>query len=131
MDIFIKAAAVVLVTVVMCLLLSKQGKDYSVILVICVCCMIVIAAMGYIQKVLVFVDKMISTGNLNQDLIGILFKTVGIGLLTEITSMICIDSGNSALAKSIQLLSSVVILWLCIPLFTQLLDLVEEVLGAL
>lgn len=130
MDNFIKAAAVVLVTVVMCLILSKQGKDYSAVLVICVSCMIAVVAMGYIQNILAFINKLISAGNLNQDLIEILYKTVGIGFLTEITSMICTDAGNTALAKSIQFLSSAVILWLCIPLFTQLLDLVEGVLKA-
>lgn len=130
MDNFIKAAAVVLVTVVMCLILSKQGKDYSAVLVICVSCMIAIVAMGYIQNILAFINKLISAGNLNQDLVEILYKTVGIGFLTEITSMICTDAGNTALAKSIQFLSSAVILWLCIPLFTQLLELVEGVLRA-
>lgn len=130
MDNFIKAAAVVLVTVVMCLILSKQGKDYSAVLVICVSCMIAVVAMGYIQNILAFINKLISAGNLNQDLIEILYKTVGIGFLTEITSMICTDAGNTALAKSIQFLSSAVILWLCIPLFTQLLELVEGVLKA-
>lgn len=130
MDIFIKAAAVVIVTVVMCLILSKHGKDYSVILVICVSCMIAIAAMGYMEDIFAFIDRLTNSANLNKDLIGILFKTVGIGLLTEITALVCTDSGNTTLAKSIQLMSSAVILWLCIPLFTQLLDLVEEVLGA-
>lgn len=130
MDNFIKAVAVVLVTVVMCLILSKQGKDYSAVLVICVSCMIAVVAMGYIQNILAFINKLISAGNLNQDLIEILYKTVGIGFLTEITSMICTDAGNTALAKSIQFLSSAVILWLCIPLFTQLLELVEGVLKA-
>ena len=130
MDNFIKAAAVVLVTVVMCLILSKQGKDHSAVLVICVSCMIAVVAMGYIQNILAFINKLISAGNLNQDLIEILYKTVGIGFLTEITSMICTDAGNTALAKSIQFLSSAVILWLCIPLFTQLLELVEGVLKA-
>lgn len=130
MDYFIKAAAVVLVTVVMCLILSKQGKDYSAVLVICVSCMIAIVAMGYIQNILAFINKLISAGNLNKDLVEILYKTVGIGFLTEITSMICTDAGNTALAKSIQFLSSAVILWLCIPLFTQLLELVEGVLRA-
>lgn len=130
MDNFIKAAAVVLVTVVMCLILSKQGKDYSAVLVICVSCMIAIVAMGYIQNILAFINKLISAGNLNKDLVEILYKTVGIGFLTEITSMICTDAGNTALAKSIQFLSSAVILWLCIPLFTQLLELVEGVLRA-
>lgn len=130
MDIFIKATAGILLTVVICLILSKYSKDYSVILAICVCCMVVLIAVGYLQKIIAFIEKLTSAGNLNQDLIDILFKAVGIGLLTEITSMICIDAGNTALAKSIQLLSSAVILWLCIPLFNELLELVEGVFGA-
>lgn len=128
MDIFIKAAAGILVTVVICLILSKYSKDYSVILVICVCSMVALIAMEYLQKIITFVEKLISAGNLNHELVDILFKAVGIGLLTEITSLICTDAGNVALSKAIQLLSSAVILWLCIPLFTELLELVEGVL---
>ena len=63
-------------------------------------------------------------------LIAILLKAVGIGILSEITCMICTDSGNAALGKVIQFLTSAVILWLCIPLFTQLIELIEGVLGA-
>ena len=128
MDIFIKTTAGILIAVVLCMILSKYSKDYTVILVVVVCCMVGTAAMGYLQRVIEFVEKLIAAGNLNRDLISILFKAVGIGLLTEITSLICTDSGNAALAKSVQLLASAVILWLCIPLFTELLELVEGVL---
>lgn len=129
MDIFVKAAAGILLTVVMCLILSRIGKDYAVVLVICVCCMIAATSIGFLQDVMAFVKKLQSTGDLNEELIGILFKTVGIGLLSEITSMICADAGNAALGKAIQTLSAAISLWLCIPLFSRLLELVEGVLG--
>jgi stage III sporulation protein AD len=130
MDIFVKAVAGILIAVVMCLILSKHGKDYAVILVICVCCMVAASAMGFLQHVFAFVDKLQSIGDLNSELMEILFKTVGIGLLSEITSMICIDSGNAAFGKAIQFLSAAISLWICIPLFTELLSLVEGILGA-
>lgn len=129
MDMFIKAAAGVLIAVVISLVLSRQGKDYAVILVICVCCMVGSVAMIYIEQVITFIENLESIGNLNHDLISVLFKCVGIGLLSEITTTICADSGHSALGKMLQLLSTAVILWLCIPMFTKLLDLVQQVLG--
>ena len=130
MEIFVKAAAGVLIATVVTLILSKQGKDFSVLLVICVCCMVGAAAMGYLQRIIEFIRLLQNKGNLNEDLISILLKSVGIGILSEITAMICTDSSNAAFGKVIQFLSSAVILYLCIPLFTQLLDLIESVLGA-
>lgn len=130
MDIFIKASAGVLIAAVLSLILSKQNKDFSVLLVICVCSMVAVACFRYLRNIIEFVQLLESKAKLNSDMISILLKSVGIGLLSEITSMICTDSGNAAFGKVIQFMSSAVILWLSIPLFTQLLELVESVLGA-
>lgn len=130
MEIFVKAVAGVLIATVVSLILSKQGKDFSVLLVICVCCMVTAVGLGYLEAIIDFIRMLQQKGNLNSDLIAILLKAVGIGILSEITSMICTDSGNAALGKVIQFLTSAVILWLCIPLFTQLIELIESVLGA-
>lgn len=129
MDIFIKASAGVLIATVISLVLSKQGKDFSVLLVICVCCMMAVACFRYLQEIIDFIKLLENKAKLNRDLISIILKSVGISLLSEITSMICTDSGNAAFGKVIQLMSSAVILWLSIPLFTQLIELVESVLG--
>lgn len=129
MDIFIKATAGILITVVLCLVLSKEKKDISILLVIAVCSMVAAVAIGYLQKVIDFIETLENVGNLNSELISILLKCVGIGLLSQITTMICTDSGNAALGKVLQILASAVVLWLCIPLFTQLLELVESIMG--
>lgn len=130
MDIFLKAVAGVLIAVVVSLILSKQGKDFSVLLVIGVCCMVAAVGLGYLEAIIDFIRLLQQKGNLNGDLIAVLMKAVGIGIISEITCMICTDSGNAALAKVIQFLTSSIILWLCIPLFTQLIELIESVLGA-
>ena len=128
MDILWKATAGILITVIICLVLSRQNKDISMLLVICVCCMICSAAMGYYRQIFQFIRKLEYTGSLNG---AVIVKSVGIALLTEITVLICSDSGNAALGKVIQILSSAVMLWLCIPLFSELLELVEKILGYL
>lgn len=131
MDVIIKAIAGVLIAIVLCQVLAKQGKDISVLLLIAVCCIVVSTAIAYLRPVVDFIRNLQSIGQLNTEMIRVLFKAVGITLLTEITSMICSDMGNTSLGKSLQILSLAVILWLSLPLFEQLLALLDNILGSI
>ena len=131
MNLFLKAAAGVIVAVVLCITLSKSGKDISLLLSLAVCCMVLVAGISYLETVFGFFDKLQTVGNLDKDSITIVFKATGIGMLAEITNLICIDAGYSTLGKSIKVLSTGVILWLSIPLFESLLDLLDTILGVL
>ena len=106
----------------------KTGKEFSLLLTIAVVCMIAGIAVVFLQPVIAFIEKLISIGDFDSDMLKILLKAVGIGLLADITGLICADAGNSSLGKILQILASAVILWLSIPLFTSLIDLVEEIL---
>ena len=65
---------------------------------------------------------------MDNQLLKTVFKVVGICVIAEIVELICIDSGNSAMGKALQLLSSAVVVWLAIPLMTSFLELIEGVL---
>jgi stage III sporulation protein AD len=58
-------------------------------------------------------------------------RTVGIGMLAEFTSLLCADAGNNALGKSIQILAGGLILMISLPIMTQLLDMIEQILQPL
>lgn len=120
-----------MITVVLGLALAKQGKDISLLLTIAVCAMVVAAAATYLEPVIDFFQRLEDVGKLDGGMLQTLVKIVGIGLLAEITGLICTDAGNASLGKSIQILASAVILWMSIPLLTALLELLEEILGAI
>jgi stage III sporulation protein AD len=128
MGIFLKATACTLVGLIMYLVLSKQGKDISVLLAIAICCMLASAAIQYIEPVISLVNRLQQISGIDSELVQIMLRVVGIGLLTEITSVICTDAGNMALGKTLQLLASGVVLWLSVPLFNRFVDLIEEIL---
>ena len=128
MDIFIKASAGMLVALICYLVLQKQGKDISTLLAIAICTLVAIAALNYITPLIELVDRLEQLGGLNSQMIQILLRSVGIGLIAEIASLICADAGNAAMGKTLQFLGSVVILWLSIPLFNQMIDLIKEIL---
>jgi stage III sporulation protein AD len=131
MDLFLKAVAAALITAVIGLVLARQGKDMFLLLTLAACAMIGAAAFTFLKSVISFLQRLTDMTQLNTDLLAVILKTVGIGLIGELAGLICSDAGNAALAKSIQILTTAVILWLSIPLFESLLDLVQAILGEL
>jgi len=129
-DIFIKAAAGIFIAVILGLTLAKQGKDISLLLTVLVCCMVVTAAVTYLQPVIAFLERLRTLGNLEQDMCQILLKAVGIGLIAELMTLICNDAGNTSLGKTLQILATAVIVWLSIPMLDALLELIDGILGA-
>ncbi len=128
MDTMLKASGMALVALVLCLALNKQGKDFTLLLTLATCCMLAFAALRYLEPVMDFFQQLQELGQLDGQMIEIMLKVVGIGLISQICSMICTDAGNQALAKSLQLLSSGLILWLSLPLYMSLLELIQNIL---
>lgn len=131
MELFFQGAAAVLIGSVFGLTLSKYGKEFSVMLCIALCAMVILLAISFLEPILDLVCQLRDMGNLNSQMVQILFKVVGIGLVSEICALVCSDAGNASLGKALQMLGTVVTLWLSIPVFRSLLDLVQEILGDL
>lgn len=121
----------VLLAVILCLALGKQGKEMGLLLTLAVSSIVGTLAIGYMRPVIEFVQQLRAIGQLDIGMLEILLKVVGIGIIGEIVSMVCSDAGNAALGKSLQLLSTAVILWLSLPLLTQLLELMQQILGGI
>lgn len=131
MTLFLQACAAVLLAVVLILAQGKQGKDMGTLLALAVCCMVSLIAMRYLEPVIDFLGELEALGNLSGSMVQILLKAAGIGIISEIAALVCSDAGNSSLGKTIQLLGTAVILWLSIPLFTMLMELLQQILGGL
>ena len=129
MDLFIKAAALVILCTILYLILSNHRKDIGVLLTITVVCILGSVALSYLEHVFDFFDRLSVTTGFDKQLLQILLKTAGISILTDFCVMICTDAGNSTLAKAFQLLSAAIVLWISLPLFQNLLELVTKLLG--
>ena len=128
MDTFLKAVVAVFGAVIICVVLAKQGKEFAIILTVLVSCLILAAAFTFLKPVIDLVERLSELGNLNDQMLEILLKAVGVALLAETTELVCKDAGNNTLGKALQILSMAVILWLAIPLFNELIDLIQTVL---
>ena len=128
MERFMKATGAALIASILGLALSKQGKDMQILLVVAGCCMVAGVAATFLRPVIELLGELQELGNLNPELTGIVIKSAGIGLVSELACMICSDAGNASLGKSVQLLGSSVVLYLALPVFRALIELVQGIL---
>ena len=126
-----RCAAGALVSVILILSLRGKNSEYALVVSLACCCMIALSAVNILKPVLEFLDRLRSLGNLDHQMVGILIKIVGIGFLGELSATVCADSGNSAIGKTLQVLAAAVIVYLALPLFTALLELVERIMDSI
>ena len=129
MERFLQAVAIVLVAAVMWIVLSKQSKEYALVLSVGVCCVVLLIMFRFLEPVLELLNQLQTMGNLQPEWLSVMLKAVGIGLVVEIGMLICTDAGNAALGKVLQILGSIAVLWLSIPLMNGLIKLLEQILG--
>lgn len=128
MDVFIKTVAGVLIALVLWLCLQRQERDLALLLTLAVCVMTGILALKRLAPVLTFLRQLEQLGGLQDGILDTLLKTAGIGLITELTAMLCLDSGNSSMERSVRLMGNVTMLLTALPLLQLLMSLLQEIL---
>lgn len=129
MEIFWRMLAAALVSVVLTLALDRQSRDFSLLVTVAVCCMISAAAVKFLDPVMEYMGQLEALGDLREDLLLSLLKIFGIGMSGEMAASVCNDAGNSSLGKGLRFLSNAAILYLSIPIFSSLTDLLVQILG--
>jgi len=128
MEIFLKITAAILIAALGTLVLGKHASDFSLMLTLAVCCMSLITAVSFLKPVVSFMERLVGVGQIADETFTILLKVAGIGFLSQIACMVCSDAGNQSLGKTLQFVTTVVILSLCIPLLEEILNILEAVL---
>ena len=129
MRVFIQAFGAVMIALIMGSVLSKQEKTMGLLLTIGVCVMVMVAGIHVLSPVIDFIYKLEALCNTGSQWMGILLKITGIGLITELATLICNDAGNGSLGKALQFLASGMILYLSIPVLNGMIDLIQQILG--
>lgn len=126
---YLQWTAVILIGLILSLVLGKQSRDMSLLLTLAVCVLVCLGALEFLEPVTELLRELRQLGGLDSQAVSILLKAAGIGLLSELAGLLCADAGESALGKAFQILSNAAILWLSLPLFRQIIDLIGEVLA--
>ena len=128
---FWHGAALAMITVILTLTLKKQNGEMAVLLLLAASVLLTAAMTQYLQPVVGFLRNLQQIGQVDGQMVGTLFKVVGISLVGQIAGLICADSGNAALGKLVELLAAAVILSVSVPMLTALMEMVVNILGSI
>lgn len=131
MDTYLKVIGIAVIGILLCLILSKNAKDFPIVLVIILCCVLCGAALGFIEPIILLLEDLEKLAGTGFPWLAILLKATGLTFIGEIVSAVCSDAGHAAVGKTVQTLTTVVILWMSLPLIQKLMDLIQSVLEML
>ena len=131
MENYYSTTALILLSVILVLVLRKQSAEIAILLSLLVCCLAMMVALGFIAPIIRFMRKLQQISNLDIEMLQVLIKITSVSFTGEIASTVCTDSGNAALGNVMQMVSTVVILYLSLPMMEALLALVERILVGL
>ena len=89
---------------------------------------IFLMALGIIEQIQSMLNTMLIANGIDETHIEILFKSLGICLISQIASDTCKDSGERAIAAKIELFGKLSVLAISLPLFSEILSLAINLL---
>lgn len=110
-------------------LLGKDGKELSVVLVLACCLVMSIGAVALMEPLVDFVVKVKLWGNIKEQYVRILLKSVAVGLVTEFGAAICDNAGQAVLGKMMRICGNVELIYIALPLLEEIMELLLEILG--
>ena len=117
----IAAAAAGLVGTVLALILGQYRPEFRMLVTAAVTLLLMAMVLEQLSPVLEQLRSSMELTGLTGDYAAILFKAVGICLLTQLAGDVCRDSGESSIASKIELAGRAAILLTAMPLIQEVL----------
>lgn len=131
MEQLLKAAGICLISVLLTLCLGSKNKEFGGLVCIAAVLMTSLMAVKLLEPLLDFVHQLAQIDSLPTACMQLLIKAAGIGLISEMASGLCSQGGNTGLGKAVELIGTVLIIDLSLPVYTELLELIRRLSGGL
>lgn len=109
--------------------IKKYNPEISILISILASVMILSYIIINSTSVFERLNYMFSLAGVNDDNIQLLIKSLGICFVTQLTSDICEESGQKAIANKVELSGKFFILYLALPIFTQLFNIITSIIN--
>lgn len=123
-----KICIVAIISVILILLIKGHTPYMATIISIVSGIIIFIIIIPTLEEVLNAIFDIVKVLDIGINHIGVILKIIGISYISEFCSQICIDAGENAIASKIELGGKVLIMFISIPIITELLGLITRLM---
>ena len=124
----LKIAALALCAVALIVLVKNHKPEFGVLTAIACSVLMLYFLIDSIKYAFAYVSNLYSELETGKMYYPIILKVLAIAYITEFTAQLCKDAGETAIASKVELGGKIIIFCVAIPVFTAILDLVEQML---
>ncbi len=127
MEIF-KIVGVAILTCVAGAVIKQVRPEFFVVIVLTGSLIILFMVVDKLRELFNFATQIFNKTGLDYSFFANLLKILGVGLLTEFASGVCVDSGNAAIANKVTIAGKIIIACLSLPIVWNLLEVIISIL---
>ena len=128
MDLLFRVLIMGIIGSTLVLLIRPKAPEIGLLLAITVSVLILLLAVELLRGIFDFVETLQAAANLSPQVITPVMKAVGIGILTRISSDICKDAGQHAIANVVELFGTLTALFVALPLMQTVFQMIGRLL---
>jgi len=126
MELIIKAVVIGVTGVILALIVKKTNPEFSLVLSITVCALLVGLSMKVFASISEVLDLVKVETSFSSAYTEPVLKCVGIGITARIGSDLCKDSNQEAVASTVEICGAMCALYVSLPLIKTLLLMIGE-----
>lgn len=124
----VSVGALAIAAVLIILTLKPKNAEIALMLGLAASAIIMINLLSYAAEITQTVNGIIAASGISTGYIVILFKVIGICLVTEFAANTCRDAGSQSLAGNVTLTGKILVTVAALPLYSDILNTVLELL---
>lgn len=127
MEVF-KIIGIGLLTCFVGIVVKQLRPEFYVVVVLSGAIVILFMVVDQLKTIFIYFLTIFNKTNLDYSLFTNVLKIVGVGFLIEFANGICVDTGNVSIGEKIVLAGKVLIVGLSLPVISNLLNVIVEIL---
>ena len=128
--IVVKCCVIALVTALIALVLKEMRLEWSGILGLLGCVVLILAAISMFEQILTSISSFVMQSGLDREEFTAIAKCTGITFLVDFVSGFCRGQGQISLATAVETIGRISVCVLAIPFALELLGLANQILSA-
>ena len=124
----LKISALALCAVMIIVLVKNYKPEFGIYVAIGCSVLILYFLVDSLKYAFVYLSNLYDQLEYGKSYFPIIIKILAIAYITEFTSQLCKDAGESSIASTVELAGKIIIFCVAIPVFVSILNIVQELL---
>lgn len=127
---FFPLVGAALTAVILAVTLKSIKAEYALIVSLACGILLLLWALSLTEPIFEQLSLLLDKTGLESEYTSILAKALGVSVCAQLAADACCDAGESAIGSKIEFAGKICLLLMSLPLFSRLLEMASEILGA-